>query len=450
MIFKSFVANLMEFIPMIGAICVSMFTSSHCIVLQLEARANTIYQETLNPYGYSYGYHPAPPPVDPGGVTPITTNQQGVAMMAPHGYISAAPSPAYPVYYGGVGAVPLGGSIPPVATVPSTWGMHYGPGMAGVEYPAVTAMPGAYPSARPVTAHELTQFPSPGSESVSTTYMPYASRGEFVSLASGNFGLPYVVPVPTSPPSVTRMSVGSVPGSSSEGVCPSTSSGDSASAHRSSLEDQEVCDQLRQFRHMLEGLERRLDNRLRDLPQPRQPIATPPGFAALPLAESHPSLVVEAPAAPPEPPQESSVQPLAPFVMGQAREQRVAAAGGPATTVTRSAPAVSTVAPVAPRVSTSEVLPSGTATVALPGRPQVPLGRGFLSASRMASAATQAPGRISVPRAPAPTRMPSLATPGDPEAWQQVPYHNRAPAQSQQPRRTEAPSVHEHQLIPRD
>ena len=176
-------------------------------------------------------------------------------------------------------------------------------------------------------------------------------------------------------------------------------------------------DQLRQFRHMLEGLERRLDNRLRDLPQPRQPVATPPGFAALPLAESHPSLVVEAPAAPPEPPPESSVQPPVPFTMGQAREQRVAAASGPATTVTRSAPAVSTVAPVVPWVSTSVVLPSGTVTVALPGRPQVPLGRGFLSASRMASAATQAPGRISVPRAPAPTRTPSPAPPGDLEAW---------------------------------
>ena len=212
----------------------------------------------MNPYRYPYGYHPAPPPVDPGGVTPITTNQQGVAMMAPQGYISAAPSPAYPVYYGGAGAVPLGGSVPPVAAVPSTWGMHYGPGMAGVEYPAVTAMPGAYPTAGPVTTRELTQFPSPGSESVSTTYMPYASRGEFVSLASGNFGSPYVVPSPTSPPSVTRMSVGSVPSSSSEGVCPSTSSVDSASAHRSSLEDQEVRNQLRQFRHMLEGLERRL------------------------------------------------------------------------------------------------------------------------------------------------------------------------------------------------
>ena len=272
--------------------------------------------------------------------------------------------------------------------------------------------------------------------------MPYASRGEFVSLAAGNFGSPYVVPAPTSPPSLTRMSVGSVPGSSSEGVCPSTSSGDSSSAHQSSLEDQEVRDQ---FRHMLEGLEHRLDNRLRDLPQPRQPVATPPGFAAFQLAEPHPSLLVETPAAPPVP-MESSVQPPAAFTMGQAREQRVAAASGPVTTVTRSAPAVSTVAPAAPQVSTSVVLPSGTATVALPGRPQVPLGRGFLSASRMASAATQAPGRVSVPRAPAPTRTPSPAPPGNPEAWQQVPYRNRAPAQSQQPRRTEAPSVHEHQL----
>ena len=400
----------------------------------------------MDPYRYPYGYHPAPPPVDPGGVTPITTNQQGVAMMAPQGYISAAPSPAYPVYYGGAGAVPLGGSVPPVATVPSTWGMHYGPGMAGVEYPAVTAMPGAYPTAGPVTTRELTQFPSPGSESVSTTYMPYASRGEFVSLASGNFGSPYVVPSPTSPPSVTRMSVGSVPSSSSEGVCSSTSSVDSASAHRSSLEDQEVRDQLRQFRHMLEGLERRLDNRLRDSPQPRQPVVTPPGFAAFPLAEPHPSLLVEAPAVPLESTPESSVQPPAAFTMGQAREQRVTAASGLATTVTRSAPAVSTVAPVTPRVSTSVVLPSGTATVALPGRPQVPLGRGFLSASRMASAATQAPGRISVPRTPALTRTPSPAPPSNPGAWQQVPYRNRAPAHSQQPRRIEAPSVHEHQL----
>ena len=408
----------------------------------------------MNPYRYPYGYHPAPPPVDPGapppvdpgGVTPITTNQQGVAMMAPQGYISAAPSPAYPVYYGGAGVVPLGGSVPPVATVPSTWGMHYGPGMAGVEYPAVTAMPGAYPTAGPVTTRELTQFPSPGSESVSTTYMPYASRGEFVSLASGNFGSPYVVPSPTSPPSVTRMSVGSVPSSSSEGVCPSTSSVDSASAHRSSLEDQEVRNQLRQFRHMLEGLERRLDNRLRDSPQPRQPVVTPPGFAAFPLAEPHPSLLVEAPAVPLESTPESSVQPPAAFTMGQAREQRGTAASGLATTVTRSAPAVSTVAPVTPRVSTSVVLPSGTATVALPGRPQVPLGRGFLSASRMASAATQAPGRISVPRAPALTRTPSPASPSNPGAWQQVPYRNRAPAHSQQPRRIEAPSVHEHQL----
>ena len=223
-------------------------------------------------------------------------------------------------------------SVPPVATVPSTWGMHYGPGMAGVEYPTVSAMlsvgqacdraqthsvpvswvgvclghlhalclqgwvrppgVGKFRLARPVTACELTPFPSPGSESVSATYMPCASRGEFVSLASGNFGSPYVVPAPTSPPSVTRMSVGSVTGSSSEGVCLSTSSGDSASARRSSLEDQGVRDQLRQFRHMLEGLERRLDNCQRDSPQPRQPVAAPPGFAALPLAESHPSPVV--------------------------------------------------------------------------------------------------------------------------------------------------------------
>ena len=410
---------------MIGEIRVSMFTSTHCIVLQLEARANTIYQETRNPYGYPYGYHPAPPPVDPGGVTQLLLTSREWQWWRL--IITSVPLPhPLTLYTTGGGAVPLGGSIPHVATVPSTWGMHYGPVMAGVEYPAVSAMPGAYPSARPVTARELTQFPSPGSESVWTTYMPYASRGEFVSLASGNFCSQYFVPAPTSPPSVTRMSLGSVPGSSSEGVCPSTSSGDSASAHGSSLEDQEVRDQLHQFRHMLERLEHRLDNRLRDLPQLRQPVATPPGFAALPLAESHPSLVVEASAAPHEPPPESSVQPLAPFTMGQAREQLMAAAGGPATTVTRSAPAVSTVAPVAPRVSTSVVLPSGTVTVALPGRPQVPLGRGFLSASRMASVATQAPGRISMPRAPPPPRTPSPAPPGNLDAWQQVPYRNRA------------------------
>ena len=47
----------------------------------------------MNPYGYTYGYHPAPPPVDPGGSIPVTTNQPEVAMMAPRGYISAAPSP---------------------------------------------------------------------------------------------------------------------------------------------------------------------------------------------------------------------------------------------------------------------------------------------------------------------------------------------------------------------
>ena len=62
----------------------------------------------MNPYRYPYGYHPAPPPVDPGGVTPITSNQQGVAMMSPQGYISAVPSPAYPVYYGGGGSSAAG------------------------------------------------------------------------------------------------------------------------------------------------------------------------------------------------------------------------------------------------------------------------------------------------------------------------------------------------------
>ena len=44
-----FVANLMEFIPMIGAIYVSMFTSTHCIVLQLEEQANTICQDNYEP-----------------------------------------------------------------------------------------------------------------------------------------------------------------------------------------------------------------------------------------------------------------------------------------------------------------------------------------------------------------------------------------------------------------
>ena len=171
--------------------------------------------------------------------------------------------------------------------------------------------------------------------------LPVCQACEFVSLASGNFGSPYVVPTPTSPPSLTRMSVGSVPGSSSEGVCPSTSSRDNASARRSSLEDQEVRDQVR--------------------------------------LESHPSPVVQAPVVPPVPPLETSVQPPAPFTVGQAREQRAAAASCPAATVTWSAPAVSAVAPAEPRVSTSVVLPSGTATVVLPGRPQVPPGEGVPS-----------------------------------------------------------------------
>ena len=465
-----------------------------------------------------YGYHSAPPPVDPGGVTPITTNQQGVAMMAPHGYISAAPSPVYPVYYGGweqcrwVGPFRPSPLFPPpgVCTMVQAWlvlstrlwllcrvlihrpglWVHLGPLSKTPRGNTVILMlidqftkwiecyplpdQSAEVVAKAIVEDFFSRFGVPreihtdqGRNFVSNLFTSLCSLLQVRKTQTTGYSpsRPLTSPMPpgvssspwwreisarrtscprTSPPSVMRMSVGSVPGSSSEGVCPSTSSGDSSSAHQSSLEDQEVRDQLRQFRHMLEGLERRLDNRLRDSPLPRQPVTTPPGFAAFPLAEPHPSLLVETPAAPPVP-MESSVQPPAAFTMGQAREQRVAASG-PVTTVTRSAPVVSTVAPAAPRVSTSVVLPSGTATVALPGRPQVPLGRGFLSASRMASAATQAPGRVSVPRAPAPTRTPSPAPPGNPEAWQQVPYRNRAPAQSQQPRRTEAPSVHEHQL----
>ena len=34
---------------MLEAICVSMFTSTHCIVLQLEARVNTICQDHYGP-----------------------------------------------------------------------------------------------------------------------------------------------------------------------------------------------------------------------------------------------------------------------------------------------------------------------------------------------------------------------------------------------------------------
>ena len=52
-------------------------------------------------------------------------------------------------------AVLLGGSVPPIATVPPTWAMHYGPAIAGVEYMTVSALSGAYPSARLVTASEL-------------------------------------------------------------------------------------------------------------------------------------------------------------------------------------------------------------------------------------------------------------------------------------------------------
>ena len=63
----------------------------------------------------------------------------------------------------------------------------------------------------------------------------------------------------------------------------------------------------------------------------------------------------------------STSQPPVPFTMGQAREQRVAAAGGAAATVTWSYPAVSAMAPDVPRVSTLVALPSGTVTLASPG-----------------------------------------------------------------------------------
>ena len=178
----------------------------------------------MNPFVYPYGYRPTPPPLDPGRSIPITTtNPQGMTLMAPHDYISAAPTPAHPVYYQGVGTVSLGGSVPHVATVPPACGMQHGQGMAGVEYPTVSSMSGALPSAMLMTTSELTQFPTPGSESVSASYVPHASRGEFISLAVGNFGSPYVVPVPTSPPALTCMSIEPIPRSSSEGICPSTS-----------------------------------------------------------------------------------------------------------------------------------------------------------------------------------------------------------------------------------
>ena len=80
-----------------------------------------------------------------------------------------------------------------------------------------------------VNTRALTQFPSPGSESFSASYRPRAFRGEFVSLASRNFGSPCVVPAPTSPPLLMCISFESIPGFSSEGVCPSTSFLDSAS-----------------------------------------------------------------------------------------------------------------------------------------------------------------------------------------------------------------------------
>ena len=106
--------------------------------------------------------------------------------------------------------------------------------------------------------------------------------------------------------------------------------------------------------------------------------AAPPGFATLPLAKSRPSPAVRAAVATPAPPQESSSQPPAPFTMGQAREQRADAAGGPAATVTQSVPAVSAMAPDEPRVSTLVAFHSGTATVALPD----PTGEGVPSSEQ--------------------------------------------------------------------
>ena len=71
--------------------------------------------------------------MESGGSIPVTSNLQGVAMMAPHEYISTAPTPSYPVYYQGVGTVLLVGSIPHVIAVIPAWGMQYSKGMAGVE-----------------------------------------------------------------------------------------------------------------------------------------------------------------------------------------------------------------------------------------------------------------------------------------------------------------------------
>ena len=128
----------------------------HCVAFKRASE----YNRDMNPYGYLYGYHPAPLPVDPGGSILLTTNPQGVAMMAPHGYISAAPTPTYPVYNQGVGTVPLGGSISHIAAVPSAWGMQYSQGMAGVEYLTVSTTSGAHPLAMPVTLRKLKQLPS--------------------------------------------------------------------------------------------------------------------------------------------------------------------------------------------------------------------------------------------------------------------------------------------------
>ena len=143
--------------------------------------------------------------------------------------------------------------------------------------------------------------------------MCHLPPGVSLSRESGNFDSPYIMLRPTFSPALTCMSVETLPGSFSEGICPSTSSLDSVTDHRDSLDNQEVHDQLCQFRHILEGLEHRLDQDNHDLPWPRQPVAAPPGFTTLPLAEYRRSSAVQATVASPAPLWESSLQPPVPF-----------------------------------------------------------------------------------------------------------------------------------------
>ena len=209
--------------------------------------------------------------------------------------------------------------------------------------------------------------------------MCHMPPGVSLSRESGNFDLPYIMLRPTFSPALTCMSVETLPGSSSEEICPSTSSLESVTDHRDSLHNQEVHDQLRKFRHMLEGLEHKLDQDYHDLPWPRQLVAAPSGFTTLPLAEYRRSSAVQATVASPAPLWESSLLPPAPFTMGRSRQQRAAATSGPVATVTQSYLAVTFVAPDEPQVFTTVTLPSGTTTEALPGWPQVSLWEGFYS-----------------------------------------------------------------------